>query len=102
MFKFKVGDQVQVASGSHKAKTGPIEKILIAENKVVVANVNIYKRHRKVTAKQPAGIFEIARPIDVSKIFLICPKCKKPTRIGFKLQAETKVRVCKKCHQEIT
>lgn len=97
MFKYKVGDEVQITIGKDKGKKGKIEKVIQKENKLVVANVNLYKRHKKVSQKQRAGIFEITRPILASKVAIICPKCGKATRIGFTLDAKTKVRICKKC-----
>ena len=97
MYKFKVGDQVKVIAGKDKGKSGKIEKIFARENKLVVSGVNIYKRHKKVTRNEPAGIFEITRPIGISKISLICPKCQKLTRVAFSLEGKTKKRICKKC-----
>lgn len=97
MFKFKVGDEVKIITGKDKGKKGKVEKIFLKENKLVVNGVNIYKRHKKVTRNEPAGIFEITRPIDIAKIALICPKCQKLTRIGFVTEGKTKKRICKKC-----
>lgn len=97
MNKYKIGDEVQVTTGADKGKKGKIEKVLAKENKIVVAGVNVYKRHRKVTRRQPAGIYEITRPILASKVAVICPKCGKTTRIGFTTEGKTKVRICKKC-----
>ncbi|MEX2028697.1 MAG: 50S ribosomal protein L24 [Candidatus Curtissbacteria bacterium] len=97
MFKFKVGDQVLVATGREKGKKGKIEKVLASENKITIAGVNIYKRHKKVTKNQAAGIYEITRPIDVAKVALVCPKCQKQTRAGFTLEGKIKKRICKKC-----
>lgn len=97
MFKYKVGDEVLITAGRDKGKKNKIEKVLPRENKVVVAGVNIYKRHKKATSSQKAGIYETIRPISVSKVSVICPKCSKPTRIGFKINGKEKNRVCKKC-----
>lgn len=97
MFKFKVGDEVKITVGKDKGKTGKIEKVLAREDKLVVTGVNVYKRHKKVSRSEPAGIYEINRPIDVSKITLICPKCQKLTKVGFVQDIKTKKRVCRKC-----
>ena len=97
MYKFKKGDEVQVTAGRDKGRKGKIDKVLIKEDRVVVSGVNIYKRHKKATAKQGAGIYEIARPMSVANIALICPKCQKQTRVGFSIEGKNKVRVCKKC-----
>ncbi len=97
MFKFKTGDEVIITAGRDKGKKGKIEKVLASENKIVIAGVNVYKRHKKVTKNQAAGIYEITRPIAVSKIAVICPKCQKQTRIGFTSEGKIKKRICKKC-----
>jgi len=97
MFKFKVGDEVQVTAGRDKGKKGKVEKILASENKLVVGGVNIYKRHKKVSARKPAGIYEISRPIPTANVAIICPKCSQPTRIGFVIEGKIKNRICKKC-----
>lgn len=97
MYKFKKGDEVLVTSGQDKGKRGKVEKVFIKEAKVVVSGANIYKRHMKATAKRGAGIFEIARPVPVANIALICPKCAKVTRVGFSTEGKNKVRICKKC-----
>ncbi|MBI2327262.1 50S ribosomal protein L24 [Candidatus Curtissbacteria bacterium] len=97
MFKFKIGDEVVVTAGRDKGKSGKVEKVLLFENKLIIAGVNIYKRHRKVTRTQAAGIYEIARPISLAKVALVCPKCGKTTRVGFKSEGNKKNRICKKC-----
>ncbi len=97
MFKFKVGDQVLITAGRDKNQKGKVEKVLTSENKLVVSGINIYKRHRKVSRNQPAGIYQIARPIPTSKVAIICPKCGKPTRVGFEKVGKSKNRICKKC-----
>lgn len=97
MFKFKIGDQILITVGKDKGKKGKIEKVFASDNKVTVAGINVYKRHKKVTKNQAAGIYEINRPIDVAKVALICPKCQKQTRVGFLLEGKVKKRVCKKC-----
>lgn len=98
MFKFKNGDEIIVTSGRDKGKKGKIEKVLVSENKIVVSGVNVYKRHRKVSRTQPAGIYEVTRPIDVAKVSIICPKCGKQIKVGFKVEGKKKIRICKKCN----
>lgn len=101
MFKYKVGDEVLISSGKDKGKKSKIEKVLPGENKLIVAGVNIYKRHKKATRGEKSGIFEVIRPIPVASVQIICPKCDKPTRIGFALFENHKSRVCKKCKSRI-
>lgn len=97
MLKFKVGDEVMVTSGRDKGKKGKIEKIFARESSVIVGGINIYKRHRKVTRTQKAGIYEIARPISVANIAIICPKCSRITRVSFQIEGKKKNRICIKC-----
>ena len=101
MLKFKIGDKVKVSSGKDKGRTGDIERIFPKKNLALVPGINIYKKHLKGRPGQKAGIHEIPRPLSFSKISLICPKCNKPTRIGFKLVGEEKTRFCRKCKREI-
>lgn len=97
MFKFKIGDEVKITAGRDKGAKGKLEKVFPKEDKVVVAGINLYKRHRKATRNKPAGIYEIARPVATANIAIICPKCSKVTRVGFATEAKTKHRICKKC-----
>lgn len=100
--KFKKGDEVIVTIGKDKGKKGKIEKILPKKNAVFVAGVNIYKKHRKNQGQgKPGGIIDIIKPLYVSKIQLFCPKCSKLTRIGVKLEAKEKIRICRKCGERI-
>ena len=102
MYKFKVGDEVRITAGREKGKKGKVEKVLPKEHKLVVAGVNIYKRHKKATRTQSAGIFEITRPIPVANLAVICPKCGKITRVGCKMEGKIKHRICKKCKGQIS
>ena len=101
MLKFKVGDKVKILAGKDKGRDGEIEKIIPKEGRVLVPGVNIYKKHVKGAPGQKGGIYEIPRPLAFAKIGLICPKCKKTTRVGFKLIDGNKIRVCRKCKREI-
>lgn len=100
MAKIKKGDKVQVLLGKDRGKVGDVERVLGKKGKVIVAGVNIYKRHVKKFQGVEGGIIDIVKPVDISNVALICPKCKKPTRVGFK-EGEGKIRICKKCKQEI-
>lgn len=101
MLKFKIGDQVKITAGKDKGREGKIEKIIPTEEKVIIPEVNIYKKHVKGFGDVKGGIYPIPRPMGFGKIALICPKCKKITRVGFKFAGEEKVRICKKCRKEI-
>ena len=98
MFKFKAGDEVLVTAGRDKGKKGRVQKVITRENKVVVEGINIYKRHKKATKNQKSGIYEVARPIPLANVVVVCPKCSRLTRIGFRIEGSKKYRICKKCN----
>jgi large subunit ribosomal protein L24 len=100
--KIKKGDLIKVVLGKDKGREGKVEMVLPKRNAVIVAEVNMYKKH--VKGQQDgvkAGIYDIPRPLNIAKIALICPNCKKVTRVGFKIEKSTKIRVCKKCGKQI-
>ena len=99
--KIKKGDKVKVLLGKDRGKEGTIEKVLVKEKKVFVERVNLYKRHVKKMQNIEGGIVEIPKPLDISNVALICPNCKKVTRVGYKMMENEKVRICKKCGKEI-
>jgi len=100
--KIKKGDKIKITIGKNKGKTGVVEKVYKNSNKVLVTGMNMYKRHVKKNEKMPqGGIVEIPRPMDVSKLNLVCPKCGKITRIGFKIEKNKKIRICRKCDSKI-
>ncbi len=100
--KYKIGDQVQVTAGKDKGKTGEITRVFPQVAKVHVKGVNLYKRHLKSREGVEGGIFSLERPLPVANVTLICPTCKKTTRIGFQFQKSgTKIRICKKCSAQI-
>jgi len=100
--KFKLNDTVKITLGKDRGKTGKIETILSKKNKVIVAGVNMYKKHvKKQGDKQPGGILDLARPLALAKIALICPHCHLQTRIGFEGVKKEKLRICKKCQKPL-
>lgn len=101
MLKFKAGDKVEVKMGKDKGRKGTIERVFPKQGTALVPGLNIYKKHVKGIPGQKGGIYEIPRPLHFGKIAVICPSCKKATRIGFNLAGKEKVRVCKKCGKEI-
>jgi large subunit ribosomal protein L24 len=101
MLKLKKGDTIKVTIGKDKGREAKIEKVMPKESLVLVPGVNMYKKHVKGVGEQKGGIYDIPRPLSFGKIALVCPKCKKITRVGFKMAGEEKVRVCKKCGKEI-
>jgi large subunit ribosomal protein L24 len=100
--KIKKGDKIKVMSGKDKGRQGVVEKVYKKASKAVVTGINQYKKHIKKNEKMPqGGIVEIPRPIDISKISLVCSKCSKVAKIGYKIEKNKKVRICKKCQSKI-
>lgn len=100
--KIKKGDKIKITVGKDKGKGGVVEKVYKNSNKVLVSGLNLYKRHVKKNEKMPqGGIVEIPRAIDISKLSLVCPKCSKVARVGFKIEKNKKFRICKKCDSKI-
>ena len=100
--KLKKGDTIIVTVGKDKGKKGKIERMVPAESKVVVTGINVFKRHMKrKDDKNPGGIIDLVKPIGMGKIALVCPSCNKPTRVGYIVAKNEKVRVCKKCGKKI-
>ncbi|MFN4212569.1 MAG: 50S ribosomal protein L24 [Microgenomates group bacterium] len=100
--KIKKGDKVKVIYGKDKGRIGTVEKVYRKAGKVLIMGINIYKRHIKKSEKFPqGGVVEVPRPLDVSKVMLVCPKCEKPTRVGYKIEKNKKFRVCKRCKSKI-
>ena len=102
MNKIKKGDNVMILLGKDRGRSGKVERILIDKGKVLVSGINVVKRHigKKVTGQQ-GQILDMVKPVNISNVSLICPSCKKPTRVGFKMEGDIKVRACKKCGKEI-
>jgi large subunit ribosomal protein L24 len=99
MRKLKKEDNVLVIVGKDKGKIGKILKVFPEEGRAIVEGVNRIKKHVKPTPRNPqGGIIEVFGKIHISNLMLVCPKCKKPTRVGIKiLEDKRKLRYCKKC-----
>ena len=106
MQRIKSKDTVEVIAGKDRGERGTVVQILNKENRVVVDGVNLLKKHQKARQagrqQVQAQIVEFNGPIDLSNVMLVCPKCSKPTRVGFRVRDDGwKTRVCKKCGQDI-
>lgn len=100
--KLKTGDAVKIVIGKDKGKTGKIEKVFPKTQAIVVTGMNQYKRHMKArTRDQKSEIITITKPLTVAKVQLVCPKCHAVTRVGYAMQGDKKVRICRKCEQGI-
>jgi len=116
--KLKKGDTVQMLTGKDRGKQGRILDARPREGKVIVENLNLMTKHQKPrpirdasrmggTQIAPGGRVQIATPVAISNVMLVCPTCKLPTRVGYHFketrEGTVKVRVCKRegCGQEI-
>ncbi|TSD01253.1 MAG: large subunit ribosomal protein L24 [Parcubacteria group bacterium Athens0714_25] len=100
--KIKKGDKVQIISGKDKGKKGVVLRAVPSLGKVVVEGLNIVKKHSRPKKEGEKGQrVEIPVPIQISNVMLVCPKCGKSTRVEYKLTDDSKLRICKKCKEEI-
>ena len=103
----KKDDTVLLLSGDDKGKSGKVLAVSPKEGKVIVEGLNMVKKHVKARkAGDPSGIIEAEGAMYVSKVQVICPACKKPTRVAHKKVAgengkERSVRICKKCGETL-
>ena len=99
----KRDDTVIVISGDDKGVKGKVIAVSPDERKVIVEGVNLVTKHQKPRGQgMPGGIIHKEAAIDASNVMLVCQKCGKPARYGFKVNADgTKTRICKKCHEQI-
>jgi large subunit ribosomal protein L24 len=109
--KVRKGDLVQIVSGKDRGKQGRIIEARPDERRVIVENLNVVKKHRRPRALrdssrmgqpqiQPGGVFDIAAPVPVSTVMVVCPTCNRATRVGYEFREQkgrsVKLRVCKR------
>jgi len=117
--KIRKGDTVHVLAGKDRGKQGRVLEARPREQRVVVENLNMIKRHSRPkpiknpsrmggSQVTPGGVIDKAAPIPISNVMLVCPVCNRPTRVGYivkerKGEDPVKVRVCRRddCRQEI-
>jgi len=100
--KIKKGDLVRIITGKDRGKSGRTERVLPRQQRLVVAGVNLAKKHvRQSTRRQPGGIVTKPLTISISNVMLICPNCQKMARVGVRMTGEYNLRVCKKCGQNV-
>ena len=96
--RIRKGDTVKVLSGNDKGKTGEVLEVIPKTEKIVVKGVNIRKKHIKPRKQgEEGGIIPVECAVDSSILNVVCPKCGKTTRVGYKVEDDKKVRICKKC-----
>ena len=100
--KIHKGDRVQVLSGKERGKTGEVIRAIPSEGRVIVAGVNVAKRHQRATrAMTQGGIIDKDMPMPVAKVALLCSK-DGPTRVGYSFDDKGhKIRICRKCGEAL-
>jgi len=102
MAKVKREDTVMVITGKERGKTGVVRQVMPREGRVVIAGVNVVKRHMRPRADRPGGIIEREAPLHMSNVMVVCKSCSKPTRVAFRLRDDgRKVRYCRRCDQAL-
>ncbi len=101
--KIQRNDTVQVITGSDKGKQGRVLRVMPDAGRILVEHVRMVKKNVRPNPQRniKGGIAEQEAPLQVSNVMLVCSNCG-PTRVGYKFEGDTKVRVCKKCGQTLT
>ena len=105
--KIRKGDTVLIISGKDRARKGKVLEVSPKKGKILVEGINLRKKHQRPKKTGEKGqIITLPAPLDVSSVKLICPRCGKATRTGYKIisnikNQKSKIRICKKCGQEI-
>jgi len=110
--EIRKGDQVVVLTGKDAGKKGTVDRV-VRPDRVVIDGINVAKRHtkpRRVQGRnesapriQQGGILDLAQPIRVSNVMIVCPACGRPTRVRHSMLATGKsVRVCLHCGEPLT
>lgn len=101
-FKIHKGDTVVMLGGKDRGKTGKVVSMMPAAARLVVEGLNMMKRHSRARKQGQHGqIITKERPVNVSSVALVCKSCGKPTRVGYRLDGDKKIRICKKCKIEV-
>jgi len=100
--KIKKGDNVLIIAGKDKGRTGKVLKAIPKEQGLLVEGINLRKKHVKPKKSGEKGqIVQVLSALNISNVKIICSKCGKATRVGYKINNDKKNRICKKCGQEI-
>ena len=100
--KLKKGDEVIVLTGKDKGKKGKIVRVIPSTSKVIVTDINKYKKHQKPGNNEPGGIVEKDMPIHISNVAFYDSKANKGVRVGYSISKDgKKIRINKKSGKEI-
>ncbi|MEK7167385.1 MAG: 50S ribosomal protein L24 [Patescibacteria group bacterium] len=105
--KIKTNDKVKILKGKDRGKTGKVLQVFVSLDKVVVEGLNLAVKHQKPKRQGEKGQrIQFPSPVHASSVSLICPKCGKETRVGYRFnksegKKSVKTRICKKCNETI-
>ena len=101
--KIRKNDTVLVIAGKDKGKTGKVRFAYPKKEQVIIEGINFIKRHTRAKGRvRQAGIIQLEAPIYMSDVMLLCSRCNRPTRAGFRfLEDGRKVRFCRRCSEVI-
>jgi large subunit ribosomal protein L24 len=89
-------------AGKDKGKSGKVMQMMTDDGRLVVEGLNLMIKHQKARKSGEKGQrIQFPGAVKISKVALVCPKCGKPTRVGYKVEGKEKVRICKKCQETI-
>ena len=105
----KKDDNVRVMAGKDRGKTGRVVRVQPNDGRVMVDGVALAKKHQRASGKrstsgqqlQQGGIIDVETYIDISNVQIVCKSCGQPTRVGHRVEGDTKVRICRKCEEEL-
>ena len=102
-------DNVRVMAGKDRGKTGRVVRVQPRRGRVMVDGVALAKKHQRSSGKrstsgqqlQQGGIIDVEMFVDISNVQVVCGSCGEPTRIGHRMEGDTKVRICRKCGEDL-
>ena len=99
--KIRKNDTVAVMTGKDRGKKGRVLQVFPQAGRLLVEGVNYRKVHHRPSQDNPkGGIVQMEGALSLSNVMLVCPRCGKPTRVGYAFLADgTKQRACKKCKE---
>lgn len=100
--KIKINDKIKVIRGKESGKEAKVIQVFPLQEKIVAEGLNMMKKHLRARKSGEKGqVIELATPFAAANALIICTKCGRPARIGFKTEGGAKKRVCKKCGEFI-
>ena len=105
----KKDDNVRVMTGKDRGKTGRVVRVQPRRGRVMVDGVAQAKKHQRASGKrstsgqqlQQGGIIDVEMYVDISNVQIVCKSCGQPTRVGHRIDGDAKVRICRKCEEEL-